>query len=149
YLGEGNGMYGDAITYSNKVIQSGYTLEPTYAHLFLADNDQRRNEIILSINYDAVNSQNYGGTTFLINSSTNSDMDPASLGILKGGWGGNRTNASLVDKFDDLTGASDNRAMFFGDNPVIQDISLFDQGIAVMKFKNVDRDGNAAASNDD
>lgn len=148
YLGEGNGKYGEAITYSNRVIESGYTLEPTYANLFLADNDQYRNEIILSINYDAVKSQNFGGTTFLINSSTNSAMDPASLGIPNGGWSGNRAKASLVDKFDDLTGATDSRAMFYGENPIIQDISLFDQGIAVMKFKNVDRNGTAAPSND-
>lgn len=148
YLGAGNGKYADAVTYSNRVIQSGYTLEPNYAHLFLADNDQRRNEIILSINYDAVKSQNFGGTTFLVNSSTSAAMDPASFGIPGGGWGGNRARASLVDKFDDLTGATDSRAMFYGTNPGIQDISIFDQGIAVMKFKNVDRNGTTAPSND-
>lgn len=144
----GTGRYADAVAYSSLVINSGYTLKPNYQHLFLADNDVVRDEIILSINYDAIRTQNFGGTTFLINSSTSGAMDPASLGIPNGGWGGNRSRSTLPAKFADISGETDSRAMFWGDNPVINDISQFDQGLAVVKFKNIDRDGNPAESND-
>ena len=148
YLGTGNGRYNDAIEYASRVINSGYTLKSNYRHLFLADNDQERDEIILSINYDAINSQNFGGTTFIINSSTSGAMNPASFGIANGGWGGNRSRPTLPQKFADRSGDTDSRAMFWGENPTIDDVSVFDQGLAVTKFRNVDRDGNAAASND-
>lgn len=142
----GSGRYADAVEFSSRVINSNYTLKPDYQHLFLADNDVVRDEIIFSINYDAIRTQNFGGTTFIINSSTSGAMNPASLGIPNGGWGGNRSRATLPQKFAGATG--DTRAMFWGDNPVINDISQFDQGIAVMKFKNIGLDGNAASSND-
>lgn len=148
YLGAGNGKFDQAVEFASRVINSGYTLKPNYRHLFLADSDQVRDEIILSINYDAVRSQNFGGTTFIINSSTNGAMDPASLGIANGGWGGNRSRPSLPQKFDDRSGETDTRAMFWGETPSIDDVSVFDQGLAVTKFKNIDRNGQPAPSND-
>lgn len=148
YLGAGNGKFDQAVDFASRVINSGYSLKPNYRHLFLADNDQVRDEIILSINYDAVRSQNFGGTTFLINSSTSGAMNPASLGIANGGWGGNRSRPSLPQKFADRSGETDTRAMFWGETPSIDDVSVFDQGLAVMKFKNIDRSGTPAPSND-
>jgi len=148
YLGSGNGRYTEAIEYANRVINSGYTLKANYRHLFLADNDRIRDEIILSINYDAIRSQNFGGTTFLINSSINGDMNPASFGVPNGGWGGNRSKATLPQKFNDITGATDRRAMFFGSSPVINDVAVFTQGLAITKFRNVDVNGEPALSND-
>lgn len=148
YLGTGNGRYDGAVDFASRVINSGYTLKPNYGHLFLADNDQVRDEIILSINYDAIRSQNFGGTTFIINSSTNADMNPASLGIAAGGWGGNRSRASLPQKFADRSGETDTRAMFWGESAAIDDVSVFTQGLAVTKFRNVDRNGQPAPSND-
>ena len=38
--------------------------------------------------------------------------------------------------------------MFWGDTPSIDDVSVFDQGLAVTKFRNVDRNGQPAPSND-
>lgn len=148
YLGSGNSKYTQAIEYASKVINSGYILKSNYRHLFLADNDQNRDEIILSINYDAIKTQNYGGTTFLINSSTNGQMNPASFGIPGGGWGGNRSKSTLPGKFSDISGNTDKRAMFFGTNPVINDVATFAQGLAVTKFRNVDVTGAPAPSND-
>lgn len=148
YLGSGNGRYTEAVEYANRVINSGYTLQTNYRHLFLADNDQNNTEIILTINYDAIRSQNFGGTTFLINSSISGDMNPASFGVPNGGWGGNRSKATLPQKFSDISGASDRRAMFFGNSPVINDVAVFSQGLAVTKFRNVDVNGESAPSND-
>lgn len=146
YIGENR--YADAVTYASRVIGSGYALTPNYQHLFLADNNQQRDEIILSINYDAIRTQNFGGTTFLINSSTGDGMDVQALGIPSGGWGGNRSRRTLPDKFSDISGATDTRAMFYGDTRDINDVSIFQQGLAVTKFRNVNRDGSIAPSND-
>ncbi|MFN9882085.1 MAG: RagB/SusD family nutrient uptake outer membrane protein, partial [Bacteroidota bacterium] len=56
--------YADAITYCNKVIGSGYSLEPKYRNLFLADN-HLSNEIIFPICFDGINTRTYGGTCYL------------------------------------------------------------------------------------
>ena len=92
--------YTECITYTNKIIGAGYSLEPTYANLFLADNNLRTNEIIFPIISDGDSIQTWGGMTFIIHSSVGGDM-PASESGIDGGWGGNRTTKALVEKFDD------------------------------------------------
>src|SRR5690606_11826143 len=69
---------------------------------------------------------------------------PASFGIPGGGWGGNRSRGTLPAVFDDPSGDTDKRAMFFGDNPNIEDPAVFTEGLAVTKFSNktsTDEDG--------
>ncbi|MBS7563749.1 RagB/SusD family nutrient uptake outer membrane protein [Mucilaginibacter sp. Bleaf8] len=146
YLGSGNAKYTDAITYANKVIGAGYTLQSSYQKLFLADNNVGNTETILSVNYDGVNTQNYGGTTFIINASVNSDMGPANYGIPNGGWGGNRSTRNLPLLFSDRSGNTDKRAIFYGSNLEISNVNDFTQGVAVVKFKNLLSDGKAAPS---
>lgn len=133
----GKPRYTDAITYSEKVINAGYSLEPNYQNLFLADNNVNNPEQIFSINYDGNNTQNYGGTTFLVNSAINGSMDPASFGVPGGGWGGNRSTAVLPALFS----TGDNRALFYGSESKIDNVSDFTQGIAVVKFKNITSTG--------
>jgi hypothetical protein len=146
YLGANSGRYTDAITYSNRVITSGYTLSPNYQNLFLADNNVNNNEIILPINYDGVYTQNWGGTTFIINAAINANMNPPAFGVPNGGWGGMRSTRNLPLKFGDYTGNSDKRAMFAGSTPEITDPLVFTQGLAVTKFKNVTSTGATARS---
>ena len=55
----GTARYTDAITYSNKVINAGYSLISDYTKLFLADNNNNTSENIFSIAYDGNNSQGY------------------------------------------------------------------------------------------
>ncbi len=136
YLGQGNGKFTEAVTYSSKVIDAGYSLMEQYQHLFLADNDQDNPEIILPIAYDGIQTQNNGGTTFIINSSVHGSMTPANFGIPGGGWGGNRSRSTLPGTFDDVSGNTDKRAMFFGSNPNIEDPAVFTEGLAVTKFSN-------------
>jgi len=62
----GTARYADAITYSKKVIDAGYSLVSNYDNLMLADNNKNTNEFILTINYDGAKTQGYGGTTFLL-----------------------------------------------------------------------------------
>jgi len=133
----GEAKYTDAITYANKVIQSGYSLKNSYAQLFMADNDINNPEVILPIAYDGIQTQNNGGTTFLINSSVHSSMTPSNFGIPSGGWGGNRSRATLPGLFEDPSGSTDKRALFFGNNPNIEDPAVFTEGLAITKFTNM------------
>lgn len=96
----GQSKYTEAVTYSSKVINAGYTLEPDYTHLFLADND-KSNEIIFPITQDGIHTRNWGGTTFLVHAPVGGSMDPAEFGI-DGGWSGLRTTKEFVGKFLDL-----------------------------------------------
>lgn len=105
YLGTGNGKYTEAITYADKVINSGYSLSSSYANLFLADNNSNTatSEVILSVNYDGVNTQNNGATTYIINAAVNGAMTPSLYGIPNGGWAGNRSTSILPGLFTDPT----------------------------------------------
>ncbi|MBN2598254.1 RagB/SusD family nutrient uptake outer membrane protein [Labilibaculum sp.] len=138
--------YTEAITYCNKIIGGGYSLESDYANLFLADNHLRTNEIIFPITSDGNSTQTWGGMTFLLHSTVGGDM-PASESGIDGGWGGNRTTKSFVNLFPDVTG-TDKRGMFYtdGQNLEIEDIFNFRDGYALRKFKNITSTG-AVGSN--
>ena len=144
YIGESR--YTEAITYSNKIINGGYSLESNYANLFLADNNLRTNEIIFPISSDGINSQTWGGMTFIIHSSVGGDMPAVESGI-DGGWGGNRTTKAFVNLFPDVTG-TDSRGMFFtgGQSLEIEDIFNFKDGYALRKFKNITSTGAIGSS---
>ncbi|MGZ2369738.1 RagB/SusD family nutrient uptake outer membrane protein [Ancylomarina sp. YFZ004] len=138
--------YTEAITYCNKIIDGGYSLESDYANLFLADNHLRTNEIIFPITSDGNSTQTWGGMTFLLHSTVGGDM-PASESGIDGGWGGNRTTKTFVELFPDATG-TDKRGMFYteGQNLEIEDIFNFRDGYALRKFKNITSTG-AVGSN--
>ena len=136
----------DALTYAQKVIDAGYGLKSEYKKLFLADNNIDNPEVILSINYDALNTQNYGGSTFLVNSAINGDMNPASFGVPSGGWGGNRTTENLPDLFPDVTGTTDSRALFYGDKKEIDNVGTFTDGLRTTKWRNLNSDGSLPAN---
>lgn len=138
--------YTDAITYANKVISAGYTLHPVYKEMFLADNNvTSRDEMIWTLNYDGTNSQVYGGTTFLVNSSINGDMNPSAFGVSSGGWGGNRSTSNLPLLFTDISGNTDTRAMFTShgaSTKIANDtLTVFTNGLPVVKFKNITSKG--------
>lgn len=87
----------ECVTYCNKVINGGYTLEPVYQNLFLADND-KSNEIIFPIRFDGVNTRTWGGTTMIIRAGIGGSMNPVESGVASG-WGGTRTTKQFVAKF--------------------------------------------------
>jgi len=134
--------YTECLTYCNKIIGAGYSLEPEYQDLFLADN-AFLGEVIFPVTFDGIYTKTWGGTTFIIHAQVGGTMDPAVFGI-DGGWGGTRTTSAFVAKFDDITGATDSRAMFHtdGQNLEIEDIGSFNDGYALTKFKNVTRAGS-------
>ncbi len=142
----GEPKYTECINYCNKVIEAGYTLHPEYDELFLADN-HTCDGTIFSIVFDGTVSQTWGGTTFLISAAVGGSMVAADFGI-GGGWGGNRTTSAFVSLFNDETGASDSRAMFHinGQSLEINDISNFNDGYAITKFKNVTSSGEQGSN---
>lgn len=143
----GTARYTDAITYSSKVISSGYTLVSDYQKLFLADNNLANSETILPIAYDATYSQNYGGTTFLICSTHGTDVeDNKKAGIPGGGWRGNRATKNLPLAFGDYSGAADKRALFGLGKLEMEDVLNFEDGIGINKFKNITSDNKTPYS---
>lgn len=150
----GTARYNDAMNYVNKVIDAGYSIHKdgdseklfsSYSQLFLADNGSNgaQNETIFSILFDGVNITGYGGTTYLTHASIGGDMNAADFGV-SNGWGGLRTTKVFVEKFDDITGNTDSRAMFFtdGQNLEIENPFTFTDGYAVAKYRNMDKNNN-------
>jgi hypothetical protein len=150
----GTPRYADAMTYSGKVIAAGYSLIPDYTKLMLADNYKNTSEFILTINYDGLKTQGYGGTTFMTHAPVGGSMVPSDFGIT-GGWFGVRTTSSLVNLFPANSnttfpnnGNPDKRAEFWtqGQNLAINDVTSFTDGYAVSKWRNVNSDGSGASS---
>ncbi len=141
----GQGRYTDVITYTTKVIQAGYSIpDVPYQYLFLADNDTNgaQEEVIFPITFDGLNTQAYGGMTFMIHASIGGSMDPADFGV-SSGWAGLRTTQQFVDLFPGGAESEDKRAIFYtdGQKKEIDNISVFTDGYAVAKYKNVDING--------
>jgi hypothetical protein len=155
--GQNNGTprYTDAAKFAKQVIDAGYSLTTTaagtiaspYGRLFIADNNTApaSNEIIWPITFDTNNSRSFGGTSFLVNASTNSNNAKwrAYAGI-PGGWNGLRATRNLVNVFGaDTAQGRDSRGRFWapGQTLDIDDLSKFDQGYGVLKFRNVTSTG--------
>ncbi len=105
----GEPKYDKSVTFSSNVMNSSYSINTNdangngtaYDELFLADNDTNgaQNEFIFALNFDGLQSQTYGGTTFLVHAAIGGTMNATEFGV-NGGWGGIRTTKSLVQKFD-------------------------------------------------
>jgi len=93
----GTPRYAECVTYAGNVINAGYTLDPVYQNLFLANNHNTP-ESIFTVNFDGFSTQTWGGTTFIIHAAIGGSMVPADFGV-GGGWGGTRTTKALVQKF--------------------------------------------------
>jgi hypothetical protein len=141
----GTARYSDCLDYCNKIIAAGYSIEPKYKNLFLADNNNSK-EIIFPVAFDALYTQTYGGMVYLIHAEVGGSMNAADFGITSGGWAGLRTTKNLVDVFPDVTGTADQRAMFYTDGQNLEINTIlnnFNDGYAITKYKNIDQAGNA------
>lgn len=142
----GTPKYAECITYCEKVINSGYALAPSFQQLFWANNDvvaETMQEIIFPIRYSGEHTQTWGGTTFIIHAGIGGDMVPGDYGV-DGGWGGTRVTKQLVEKY----GTEDNRGMFFtdGQSLEIDNISDFQNGYALTKFRNMSYDAQGVGT---
>ncbi|MBT2558169.1 RagB/SusD family nutrient uptake outer membrane protein [Hymenobacter sp. ISL-91] len=157
----GTARYADAATQAKKVIDAGYALNTAaagnvasaYGRLFLGDNDRSpaKNEIIWPVVLDANRTQSYGGTTFLVNGSTGAAANWQKLVGQTTGWAGLRTTKALFSTFADT--AVDTRANFWVKKedgslrtPEIADPYQFEDGLGVIKYRNVNSDGSSAGS---
>ncbi|MBS4044420.1 MAG: RagB/SusD family nutrient uptake outer membrane protein [Chitinophagaceae bacterium] len=143
----GTAKNNEAITYAKKVIDAGYTPISNYTQLMMADNHTNTSENILTINYDGLKTQNWGGTTFLTHASIGGSMNAADYGV-DGGWYGIRTTKAIVDLYGDLGTNQDKRAMFYtnGQNKEINDLTSFNDGFAVTKYRNKTKAGANGSS---
>ena len=135
--------YTECITYSKKVIGAGYNLEGKYKDLFVADNDQSK-EIIFPIRYEGDQTLTWGGMTFLICSTVPPAMkDEVNA---KDTWNGNRAKYALVKLFDkESKRDNDSRSEMLhpkqAENVEIIDPTKFTDGVPVVKFINLKKDG--------
>lgn len=154
-------------TYCDKVIGSGYTLAPNYRQNFSADNDGSTNpEMIFGLGQDGINTQGYVGTTFIIESSSDSRYIRAEdfHGLTSNtNWNGNRTKRTFVNVLVDTLATYGNTSVPVNDTMFTQapDKRIFlktkkswdipspsssgDYGIGVYKFTAKNADGSQAA----
>ncbi len=137
--------YADAAACLKEIIDNGgYSLEPTYKHLFGADNHESA-EMIFPIIFDGIYAQCYGGTTYLTAAAYGSDMNAGDNFGLPQSWSGIRAPKDLSSLFED----GDSRALFWTAERS-QDIlswSTFTEGYSVVKYTNLKKDGTAGSNN--
>ena len=146
----GQNKYSESITYSNKILNLDYSLEPVYVNLFKADNHKSA-EMIFPIRYEGAETQTWGGMTFLLSSMEPSDMQEEVNAV--GAWQGNRARSSLLATFEkENLHENDSRFdMLYTDkteNIEIEDPSVFtNNGIPIVKYYNRNSDGSLPPSN--
>lgn len=132
YTGTPN--YAGALTAAQAVIASpAYSLDTSYRHLFLADNNTSR-EIIFPITQDGLKTQTWGGVTFLVHAACGGDMNNANYGI-DGCWWGLRLKPEAYNRY----AVGDRRTGFFfttNQTVAVTNIGDFRTGIAAPKFQN-------------
>lgn len=140
----GTERYSDVITYTEKIINAGYSLAPDYQNLFRADNDTNgaQEEVIFPITFDGLNTTSYGGLTFIVHAAVGGEMDPADYGT-SSGWGGLRTTPEFVSLFPDGADSRDEREMFYAIDHTLEipDLTQFTNGYAVVKYNNLTSEG--------
>ena len=144
YIGEGR--YDEAAAAAQRVIDAdAYELAEDYSDLFGADNDQT-DGIIFAVPFDGDNTQSFGGTTFLVHAPLGGAVDALEFGV-NSGWNGLRTTPEFVEFFDDISGDTDERAIFFteGQTLEISEREVFEQGYLIPKWTNITSDGNVGS----
>jgi hypothetical protein len=135
----GTPQYAQALTALQQVIAGPFSLDPSFQHVFQADNNTSP-EIIFPVLQDGKLTKSFGGTTFLIHASCGGSMAPGDQGV-NGCWFGLRLKRQAFNRFtaaDSLT-VNDPRGEFFwtdGQTPDVAAISNFNNGVAVQKFTN-------------
>jgi hypothetical protein len=141
----GNEYNTQSITYCNKIINAGYTLESKYEWLMLGDNHLNTNEFIFTINYDNTN-QTWYSTNFL---ALGPAGVPATINGMSASWQSFRFTQQIPALFPTPNTTFDKRGMFYttGQNLQVQTISTSTDGYSSYKYRNKDRNGNAIQQN--
>jgi len=141
----GTSRYTECLTNLNKIISTAqYSLSTQYRWLFLADNrtNNAQEEIIFPIVAEGKKLPTFGNTTFIVHAATGGSMVPADYGI-DGGWFGLRTRRECANILD-ATGAADTRNFLYknGQAQTINNLSSFNEGYGVTKFRNKNANGS-------
>ena len=147
----GTPRYDDALTYTKKVIdEGGYTIAPKFVSVFSGDNDTSP-EIIYTLIADAVVSQGYGNTTYIVNGNLSTEtMNPNDFGSTDN-WGGHRATKAWYGLFNngDLANSPDDRGKLFwttGHSYEMNDYKLWTDGYPSVKFRNKNFVGTSNAT---
>ena len=131
--------YTEARIAAEAVIAGPFTLDDVYQEIFLADNDLSP-EIIFPVIQDGINTQTWGGMTFLTHATCGGSMNSNDYGH-NGCWWGLRLRQHAYARY----AAGDGRAAYFyttGQNPSVASIGNFNDGIAAPKFQNITSAGD-------
>ena len=141
----GQDHYSDAITYSNKIINAGYTLESKYEWLMLGDNNLNTNEFIFTINFENTN-QTWYGTNFL---ALGPAGVPGSVNGMSSSWNAFRFTQQIPALFPTANPSVDKRALFYsnGQNLEVNSVTTSTDGYSAYKFRNIKRDGTPILQN--
>ncbi|WP_162126498.1 RagB/SusD family nutrient uptake outer membrane protein [Flavobacterium phycosphaerae] len=135
----GAARYDDALIYVDKVItEGGYSLATNFTQNFSGDNNTSP-EIIFPLIADAISSQSYGNTTYLVNGSLNSETMTLSAYGATEGWGGHRATKAWYSLFGDLATSPDARAQLFwttGHSYEMTNYKTWTDGYPCTKFRN-------------
>lgn len=142
----GTAHYTEAIEYSKKVIDAGYSLESNHAWLMLGDNKQNTNEFIYTFNYDNAHVTTWGGTNSY---ALGASGVPASINGMSSSWNLYRVTPSIPALFPSNEPSIDKRAVFWTENDEtnrtleINALSNSKNGYSIYKYRNVNRDGSS------
>jgi len=141
----GTEHFTDAITYCNKVLSSGYSLESHYSWLMLGDNSLNTNEFIFTINYNNTN-ETWAGTNFFILGAAGV---PASVNGLSDSWSNFRFTQQIPALFPTADTTMDKRAQFYttGQDLDVTSMATSTDGYSSYKYRNVKRDGSSILQN--
>ena len=138
----GTPYFAQALAAAQQVIAGPFSLDPSYRHLFQADNNTSP-EIIFPIVQDGKRTVTWGGSTFLIHASCGGSMNPADLGV-DGCWWGLRLKKEAY-----TNSLGDPRGSFFwtaGQTEDVTTITDFTKGVAAPKFMNKTAAGIAGSN---
>jgi starch-binding outer membrane protein, SusD/RagB family len=130
----GTPHYAEALAAAQAAIAGPFSLDPSYRHIFQADN-KTSPEIIFPIIQDGLHTQTWGGVTFLVHAACGGSLQPASLGV-DGCWLGLRLKPEAYNRF----AVDDPRRSFFwtdGQTVEVTSITTFSNGVLAPKFQNV------------
>jgi hypothetical protein len=138
----GTPHYAEALAAAQAAIAGPFSLDPSFRHVFQADNNTSP-EIIFPVIQDGKTTETFGGGTFLVHAACGGSMNPATYGV-NGCWYGLRLKAETYNRF----AADDPRRSFFwtdGQTVDVTSISDFSKGIPAPKYTNVTSLGTAGS----
>src|SRR5437879_4817008 len=139
----GTPQWTEALTAARAVATSGfYSLDPSYRHMFLADNNTSP-EIIFAVPQDGLRTQGYGCVTFLVHAAVG---DGAPRYGIAGGWYGLRLKPEAAASYP----TGDTRNAYFdstGRTPAVSVMTNWGQGILAPKYQNVTSTGQPGSNN--